>query len=361
MGLTTSYWLLLCISLSCAFAQLFVPHKKSVHLFFAIFCSSIAMMSAQQLSQNTSPNLFFLFGLGACATCNGYWLVARCLFRQENPVGSIHMFFAVSVAVLLVVKKCLGQLDEIVIANVAATTALSAFVGETLVLISSSMMILTIFEGIRNWSELQGTEKKQRKLFLLTILGSTLTASIWGGAAETAGLGPDIKTMLIPFAACSVIITTQTLILWRFSNTEACLSDNAVVNEDVERQETASDIHIEIAQQIKHLLLEQKLYLQSNLKVSDVARSLDVSEYLISKAVRLHFEGKNFNQLINQLRVQHAKQLLEDPASSQWTVMIVGLESGFASVGPFSRAFKDITGETPGRYRKNLAERTETC
>jgi AraC-like DNA-binding protein len=32
---------------------------------------------------------------------------------------------------------------------------------------------------------------------------------------------------------------------------------------------------------------------------------------------------------------------------------VVGLESGFASVGPFTRAFKAHTGFTPNQYRQN--------
>lgn len=355
MDLTISYGFLLCISLSCVLAQVFVRDKKPVHLFFAIFCGSIAMMSAQQLSHNTSANMFFLFGLGACATCNGYWLVARSLFRQQNPVAPVHVIFASAVAALVVLKKSFGQMGEMIIANSSATSALNAVAGELLVFMSSTMMVLTIWEGIRNWSALQNREKNQRRLFLFTILGSILTVTIFGSAAETAGFGSDIKTLLIPFAASTVIIFTQVLIIWRFARADKKTSNTTSfekLEESATPHELQADTDIAMARQIKCLLIEQQLYLQFNLKVSDVARRLDVSEYLVSKTVRLHFDGKNFNQLINQLRVKHAKKLLEDPVSSQWPVMVVGLESGFASVGPFSRAFKDIVGETPGRYRR---------
>jgi AraC-like DNA-binding protein len=35
-------------------------------------------------------------------------------------------------------------------------------------------------------------------------------------------------------------------------------------------------------------------------------------------------------------------------------VLVIGLESGFASVGPFTRAFKQFTGLTPNQYRQQF-------
>jgi AraC-like DNA-binding protein len=43
---------------------------------------------------------------------------------------------------------------------------------------------------------------------------------------------------------------------------------------------------------------------------------------------------------------------LADEDKQKWTVLVVGLESGFASVGPFTRAFKATTGLTPNQYRQ---------
>jgi AraC-like DNA-binding protein len=355
MDLSTSYWFLLCISFSCVIAQLFVKDKQYVHIFFAIFCGSVAMMAAQKLSTNASANIGFLFGLGACATCNGYWLVARSLFRHSKPVTAVHLLLAASVAMLVILKRSLSQLDEIIIGNFSVTLTLSAFVGEILMLLSSCMMVMTIWEGIRNWSQLNSREKKQRITFLSAILGSMLTATIFGGAAIKMGLGPDIKTMLIPFAATAVIVTTQVLIFWRFAGSRRQAVQHTKCEEETRDSLVFSQAELELASQLKSLLQEKKLFLQSNLKVSDLARELDVSEYRISRALRLHFDGTNFNQLVNQLRVEHAKGLLEDTNNSQWPVLVIGLESGFASVGPFTRAFKEIVGETPGRYRKKLS------
>ena len=71
-----------------------------------------------------------------------------------------------------------------------------------------------------------------------------------------------------------------------------------------------------------------------------------------------YFNAKNFNNYVNQMRVEYAKAILEAPEKQDWPVLVVGIESGFASVAPFTRAFKEYTGYTPGQYRKRRAART---
>lgn len=108
--------------------------------------------------------------------------------------------------------------------------------------------------------------------------------------------------------------------------------------------------------QLQQLLLQQQLYLQTNLRLTDIAQQLQVPEYRVSRLLRSQFHATNFNHFINTLRIEHAKTLLTDPGKQHWPVLVVGLESGFASVGPFTRAFKTQTGDTPNEYRLKQRE-----
>jgi AraC-like DNA-binding protein len=44
--------------------------------------------------------------------------------------------------------------------------------------------------------------------------------------------------------------------------------------------------------------------------------------------------------------------MLADPMRADMPVLSVAFEVGFASVGPFNRAFRDVTGQSPTEYRK---------
>ena len=100
------------------------------------------------------------------------------------------------------------------------------------------------------------------------------------------------------------------------------------------------------------LINEQKLYLQTNLKIVDFAQALQVPEYKISRAIRDHYKVANFNLFINQYRVKYAKTLLAGQQGKEWSILSIALESGFSSLATFNRVFKSIVGDIPNEYRK---------
>jgi AraC-like DNA-binding protein len=55
--------------------------------------------------------------------------------------------------------------------------------------------------------------------------------------------------------------------------------------------------------------------------------------------------------------VRAARQILADPAQKQLGVAEIAYRLGYASLGPFNRAFKEIVGQTPTEYRKAAQER----
>jgi AraC-like DNA-binding protein len=60
--------------------------------------------------------------------------------------------------------------------------------------------------------------------------------------------------------------------------------------------------------------------------------------------------GKSFTNLINEYRIEKAKELLE--TENNFTVEGIGYESGFNSKSTFFTTFKKITGKTPTEYQK---------
>lgn len=143
-----------------------------------------------------------------------------------------------------------------------------------------------------------------------------------------------------------MLTVTQFLIWWRHIEThitEQYLAASACTIQSIgaESKQVAQinagedELYCELEQH----LIQQKYYLRANLNVADLARALSVTEYRISVVVRQRFDAQNFNQLINQLRVEYSKSLLSDRRKDHWTILVIGIESGFASVGPFTRAY----------------------
>ena len=107
---------------------------------------------------------------------------------------------------------------------------------------------------------------------------------------------------------------------------------------------------LELAKKIEDLMLLDKIYHEPTYSRSDLARELDVRESTISRVINLYFQ-KSFPQLLNEYRIEDSKRLLLDTNAS---IKIVSQEVGFNSLPSFNRVFKDIEGQSPSSYRKNM-------
>lgn len=98
-------------------------------------------------------------------------------------------------------------------------------------------------------------------------------------------------------------------------------------------------------------LLQEQIYLTPQLKLMDLASALNETSHNVSEVLNTQF-GKSFYDLINEHRVQHLKKLLRDPEKRQFTILALGLDSGFNSKASVNRIFKAQTGSTPLEYQK---------
>lgn len=94
----------------------------------------------------------------------------------------------------------------------------------------------------------------------------------------------------------------------------------------------------------RHLMLEEQLFLQPGLTLTDVAERLNTNKTYISKAVNQTYK-LGFPELLNVLRVDYAEQYIrKHPRATQEEI---AKASGFLSASSFNSTFKRITGFTP--------------
>lgn len=354
------YLVLLSTSLTFLIAQLFVRKKQMAHIVFAVFCGSIAFMATKKLTGESIGAYQYLLGMGTCATCNCYWLLSRSLFRNKTPIQLHHLLFAIAIALLIVIKQGYLFAGSTSLFSTLGGSITQNILSELTVLLSSCVIVLSFWEGCRGFKQATKQDKAQRILFLSTFgIAVTLSKISYGILAEN----PQGHEWIIVLITLFVLINTHVLMRWRFK--EPKLASNSgldtiaipsAIEASAQQQgdELIPLVEQELAKLVRELLIEQSLFLQTNLKVADIARELDVPEYRISKALRSNMGARNFNQYVNELRIEYAQNLLIDPDKQKWPVVVVGLESGFASVGPFTRAFKSMTNFTPNQYRQHM-------
>ncbi|MEL8056308.1 MAG: AraC family transcriptional regulator [Pseudomonadota bacterium] len=94
---------------------------------------------------------------------------------------------------------------------------------------------------------------------------------------------------------------------------------------------------------------ERRLYEDSDLSLPKLARAVGMSESSLSRIIN-SVEGRNFNTLINSIRVEAVCARLNAGDDHNRTFLQTALDAGFGSKATFNRAFKAETGTTPREW-----------
>ncbi len=124
----------------------------------------------------------------------------------------------------------------------------------------------------------------------------------------------------------------------------------AVVQETPEEEATPAAAIDELGDRIGRLFSEKQIYLNPNLKISDVAAAVGSNRTYVSAYFNRQAE-RTFYDYVNGHRVDHACRLL---AESDESVMSVALKSGYNSPQSFIRVFTKVKGMSPRAYRQSL-------
>lgn len=106
---------------------------------------------------------------------------------------------------------------------------------------------------------------------------------------------------------------------------------------------------------VKRYVETKRPYLDSMLKIDDLALRVSLSPKLLSTLINREFEV-NFFEYINGHRLKEIKSYLADPEMSDHSVIELAFRAGYNSKSSFNRLFKLETGITPSQYRKKAGE-----
>lgn len=95
-------------------------------------------------------------------------------------------------------------------------------------------------------------------------------------------------------------------------------------------------------------------YIEENytqkLTLGEVAEKTYVSQWHLSKLLNRH-TGQSFSDILNHVRIEHAKELLKNPALR---IGEISEQVGFLDLAHFSRVFKTQEGVSANEYRNSV-------
>ena len=111
-----------------------------------------------------------------------------------------------------------------------------------------------------------------------------------------------------------------------------------------------------IMSKIKSHFSAQKPYLDSDLRLEDIARQLSLSTHHISQSVNM-IEKINFSDFVNKYRLEEAVEILCIPENRTKKLIDIAYQTGFNNKSSFNNAFKKLKGMSPSEYRMKQANK----
>lgn len=97
---------------------------------------------------------------------------------------------------------------------------------------------------------------------------------------------------------------------------------------------------------------DHQIWRQEGLTIGKLAAEAGLPEHRARRLINTRLGHRNFSEFVNARRIGAARQALADPGRMRATVAEIAFELGFGSLGPFNRAFKEATGQTPTAWRR---------
>jgi AraC-like DNA-binding protein len=96
-------------------------------------------------------------------------------------------------------------------------------------------------------------------------------------------------------------------------------------------------------------LEHQQVFLNPELTLVELSKQLNTNASILSKVINKGF-GQNFNDLINQYRINFVISEIGKGLHKKQTLLSIAFDCGFNSKATFNRAFKKVTNFTPVEY-----------
>lgn len=311
--------------------------RSTLAVLWAVFCLSMAgLLLGESLGgqlPGLQPWLFMVSG----GTCSVFWLFTRTLFRARPEIGIFELALVIGIILPSLIKPFIMAGAGLL--GLDASLLVSPMVSAQ-ALLSSTALMSCVWEASRSWPE-ERTEQRLRIAFLSVFCTGVFLCAILIASLE--GFPENAAVLIQSTCAVAILAIGSAALIYRQANPlvatrprpKATSHDNA------------------LAERLVRLLDREKLYLNPDLTIAQLAGALNETPNRVSRAITASLKAANINQLVNARRIEHAKGLLNDADSDQMTILQVALESGFNSIGPFNRAFKSQTDTTPREYRRS--------
>ncbi len=118
---------------------------------------------------------------------------------------------------------------------------------------------------------------------------------------------------------------------------------------------TQSNVEFEsLEQKLKNIFETEKLFLNTDLTLSKLAKAIDTTDKKMSALLNQHLQI-SFYEFVNNYRFEAFKKALQNNQYKDYTIEAISYECGFKSKASFYRIFKSKMNMSPLEYKNGLS------
>ncbi len=323
-------------------------------LMFSVICyllaDAIGLWPASEQPLILVWTKIVLFRIGNASTLL-LWLVAYFLFVDHNHQQRVPI-----IVWLLAASALVARVYASMSANLAAVA--EGFLADIAWFYSQAVMLGFIFGALQfavkgYKSDLVLERRKERVAFtfsigtLLLLICANMTVLV---AVRMFGINvldeQPLPTVVYSIYTYFLIVI---LVIWKFRVPEELLSfDRAPQTGIISGGQELGKSESALIEKIKNAMEVEKLYLQPQLTVADLALHISSQEYRVRRAINKYMRFRNFSDFLNHYRIEETSRLL---ITTDAPISNVGIDAGYVSLSSFYKAFKDKYSITPREYR----------
>lgn len=289
----------------------------------------------------TSPHyagwdgLGLILGTAALAAPGAFFLFSRALFDDEGG-------FTPRDAWIIAILIATGWMRRSPFADIATVFYYAG---------SLAVVLFALGRVVRGFpTDLVEPRRRLRAAFT-TLVGLQILVVI---AAEIV-LPVDRRTQALEtMKSTGALLLTALFTIWFLTPRRELFAADPVINAatPTPAMSAAAGEDARFRERLLSLMQDERVYRQEGLTIALLARKLDLPEYRLRRIINQQLGYRNFTAFLNDFRIEEACRVLADPAQERLPILNLALDLGYGSSGPFNRAFRARTGQTPTEYRR---------
>lgn len=218
------------------------------------------------------------------------------------------------------------------------------------------MVVMALYEVIVNWKH---DLVECRRKFRLGIIGTVGVFLLFAIATEFIYADQSIPRHISFINISMITLLSIVKAYWiLIANPTALIEAIDEVPEALSEKLPKHDANISATDQawldsLENCMVDQGYYRNNELTIRSLSEHISIPEHHLRRLINQHLGFRNFNEYLNKFRIEEASQRLSDPQQARLPITTIAIESGYASLTTFNKAFKALMEMTPSEYRKN--------